>query len=241
MNTSSTLSTFWKENRLYIFCFMAVWLFGCYLLAFEFPKGDAILWFSSRRNEPLNYFFRFGSYVGEGYVYLMAVIALLFVQYAKSIAIVLNSMLVLISSVSLKAFFKHHRPKRYFEEIINQPDLVNYVPDVVVLDGYSSSFPSGHTTSGFAFYTLLAFFIPNKYAKLVCLAAALLVGISRIYLVQHFLKDVLAGSMLGFLVAMLTYWLTTKFEHRFGGKYIRKKRREILAAQALDESQATKK
>lgn len=221
--------TFWKENRLYILTFLAIWSVSCMSLLAWIGKGDVIVFFSDNRNSWLNYFFRFGSHIGEGYVYLLAVVSFLFVQYAKSIAIVFNSLLVLATSIPLKAYFKHHRPKRYFEEYINQPELINYVPDVVLHDGYTTSFPSGHTTSGFAFYTLLAFFIPNKYVKLVCLGAALLVGISRMYLVQHFLKDVVAGAMLGFLVALFTYWLTCKFEHKASGRYIRKSRRKQIA------------
>jgi membrane-associated phospholipid phosphatase len=220
-----TARSFWKENTLYMVTFLVIWSIICASLLLGVEKGEAIIFFSDNRSDGLNYFFRFCTHIGEGYVYLLAVVAFLFVHYAKSIAIILNSFLVLATSVPLKAFFKHHRPKRYFEEYLNQPELINYVPDVILHDGYTSSFPSGHTTSGFAFYTLLAFFIPNKYVKLLCLLAAFLVGLSRVYLVQHFLKDVVAGSMLGFLVALFTYWLTQKFEHRFSGKYIRKSKR----------------
>jgi membrane-associated phospholipid phosphatase len=220
-----TARSFWKENTLYMVTFLVLWSITCASLLLGVEKGEAIIFFSDNRSDWLNYFFRFCTHIGEGYVYLLAVVAFLFVHYAKSVAIILNSFLVLATSVPLKAFFKHHRPKRYFEEYLNQPELINYVPDVILHDGYTSSFPSGHTTSGFAFYTLLAFFIPNKYVKLLCLLAAFLVGLSRVYLVQHFLKDVVAGSMLGFLVALFTYWLTQKFEHRFSGKYIRKSKR----------------
>lgn len=227
--------TFWEENRWYILSFLTIWAISCISLLGWIQKGEVIIFFSDNRTSWLNYFFRFGSHIGEGYVYLLAVVSFLFIQYAKSIAIIFNSLMVLATSVPLKAYFKHHRPKRYFEEYIAQVDLVNYVPDVVLHDGYTTSFPSGHTTSGFAFYTLLAFFIPNKYVKLVCLAAALLVGISRMYLVQHFLKDVVAGAMLGFVVALFTYWLTRKFEHKASGKYIpKRKRKQMKSTEVLD-------
>ena len=70
-----------------------------------------------------------------------------------------------------------------------------------------SSFPSGHSTTVFALATMLALFEKNKKWNILYLLGALGVGYSRIYLGQHFLGDVLVGSGLGMLVAVLVYWL----------------------------------
>lgn len=211
-------SSFWRENLSYLIGFLILWLMGCYALFFIFNKGEFIVFFSNNRSESLNQFFRLGSIIGEGYVYVLAVIVFLFIQYAKSLAIIINSIFVLAFSGSLKWYFEHERPVRYFTDLLKQPDMVTYVEGVKMHDGWTTSFPSGHTTSAFAFYSLLAFFIPNRSLKLLCLLAAAVVGISRIYLVQHFLKDVVAGSLLGFLIALGVYWLSTKFGGKLNGK-----------------------
>ncbi|MBK8704891.1 MAG: phosphatase PAP2 family protein [Saprospiraceae bacterium] len=39
---------------------------------------------------------------------------------------------------------------------------------------------------------------------------ALLVGFSRIYLIQHFLKDVYLGAIMGVAIAVIWYWLAPK-------------------------------
>lgn len=205
-NLQAQIDYFVAENRMYIATFLILWGLACYFLMGVFNKGDMILFFAENRTEFKNTFFLYCTYIGEGYVYLLATIMLLFSGYSRSLAICLNAVLVLLVSQGLKMFFSHERPVRYFSDLLEQPDLPNYIPNVHLLDGWTTSFPSGHTTSAFAFYSLLAFFIPNKWIKMLCLLLAALVGLSRMYLVQHFLKDVTTGMMTGFLIALVVYW-----------------------------------
>jgi membrane-associated phospholipid phosphatase len=174
----------------------------------------------------LDTFFLFCTHIGEGHVYLIATIVLLFIGYSKSLAISINAVLVLLISHSLKSFFKHERPKRYYDNLLGEPELPNYIPNVEILDGWETSFPSGHTTSAFAFYTLIAFFIPNKWAKLFCLLLATLVGLSRVYLVQHFLKDITTGMLTGFLIALVVYWGHAMLSPSFTSRRLQWRRRK---------------
>ncbi|WP_162428495.1 phosphatase PAP2 family protein [Pontibacter pudoricolor] len=90
------------------------------------------------------------------------------------------------------------------------------------------SFPSGHATTAMALFGLLAYFIyrhnrDKPYRKFIVWAAAiliLLVGFSRIYLGVHFLSDVLAGFILGFLWALVGISLSEVMLHR-------RKRRQV--------------
>lgn len=200
------IDAFIIQNSWYVGIFLLLWGIACYLLLGVWNKGDAIVLFAENRTPALNTFFTYCTLIGEGYVYLLAVMVLLFISYSRSLAISVNAFLVLFISHALKKLFQHERPIRYFDELIKKPELPNYLPDVELLDGWTTSFPSGHTTSAFAFYTLIAFFVSNKYVKLLCLVLATLVGLSRIYLVQHFLKDVTTGMLTGFLIALIVYW-----------------------------------
>ncbi len=66
----------------------------------------------------------------------------------------------------------------------------------------SRSFPSGHTAAAVAFATGVAHVIPAAGLPLHTLAVA--VGYSRVHTGVHYPGDVLAGALLGAVVAELT-------------------------------------
>ncbi|HXM43957.1 MAG TPA: phosphatase PAP2 family protein [Bryobacteraceae bacterium] len=67
------------------------------------------------------------------------------------------------------------------------------------------SFPSGHTITAFAVALSLAAFYPGLLAGLLFCAAS--IALSRILLGMHFLSDVLAGALIGSVLAYSTVWL----------------------------------
>jgi membrane-associated phospholipid phosphatase len=66
----------------------------------------------------------------------------------------------------------------------------------------SSSFPSGHSASAFAFATAVAHVLPPLAGPMRALAA--LVAYSRVHIGVHYVGDVLAGAVLGVCSAKLT-------------------------------------
>jgi membrane-associated phospholipid phosphatase len=72
-----------------------------------------------------------------------------------------------------------------------------------------ASFPSGHTTTSFAAAIVLGMVLPRH--KPWFLLAAALVGVSRIVLDVHYPSDVVAGALLGTMVAFgLGNWLESR-------------------------------
>ena len=51
----------------------------------------------------------------------------------------------------------------------------------------------------------------RKWLELACAIAAILVAFSRIYLVQHFLADILGGAFIGLLIANLVLWFNARY------------------------------
>jgi len=65
----------------------------------------------------------------------------------------------------------------------------------------TTSFPSGHAATSFAGATMLSLFAPRLAPALYLLAAS--IAFSRIYVGVHWPLDVLAGAVLGTLLALL--------------------------------------
>ena len=95
-------------------------------------------------------------------------------------------------------------------------------PEVAVYTEYSFSFPSGHATIAVAFYGFLSYllmrFVRNWKRKVNLFFAGILIilaiGLSRIYLGEHYLSDVWGGYLVGamwLIVAIsLAEWLGSK-------------------------------
>ena len=73
----------------------------------------------------------------------------------------------------------------------------------------SYSFPSGHSNCAFASATV--YFKANKKIGTVALVIAALIAFSRLYNYVHFLTDVIVGSALGIISAIVVIGLFDKF------------------------------
>ena len=86
-------------------------------------------------------------------------------------------------------------------------------PALAVYGENSYSFPSGHSAGAVAFFGFVTYVvIRERLAPVwVSLAAGVTIifsiGLSRIYLVEHYLSDVLNGYLVGVLWALLGIWL----------------------------------
>ena len=170
--------------------------------------GDVALWVNARHTMQGDFFFKYWTYLGDGF--LLAIVALyflfthLFRFYFMLIAIALQTAFVHIFKQWLYA--GEPRPQMYFSEITDQ---LNFVEGVTVRD--FDSFPSGHTASAFTLAFVLIWVIRNAWLRVVLLCAAILVGVSRIYLLQHFARDVFFSSAFGILAVLLAWFMIKKY------------------------------
>jgi membrane-associated phospholipid phosphatase len=190
---------------LYLLFFIALFT---YQLAFY--QTDVLFYFSHHRSGFLNGFFMFITRLGEEFSYLILALWFLYKNERKTILkVILTGVAVLFVSIILKLIFSHPRPVTFLEGqgVMSQMTLVNDY----ILRGMNS-FPSGHSMSAFALYSGLAFhFWQHKNWQIVLLIIAILVGVSRVYLVAHFPEDVLLGSALGVFIALgIEYYFSKK-------------------------------
>lgn len=113
--------------------------------------------------------------------------------------------LISIPIYYLKLFFACPRPITVFG--LNKVHTVPWLENL-----HNNSFPSGHTLGAFGFFLFICFWMPKKHEAwgAFFFALALGVGVSRLYLGQHFFKDIYFGSIFGVVITTGIYLVCKK-------------------------------
>ena len=193
-------------RNLFSLCLVSFAVVGLVALLI-WSKADLFWALNQLHSYPGDMLLRYFTHVGDGiFMLLMAVVAMGLGKRKLGIMMILAFLLSGLCVQVVKRLQQQPRPALYFQE---QPQLKgNYTihrPDQRTLTG-RNSFPSGHTTTAFAMFSLLAFATRSKWQQAAFFFAALLAGFSRIYLGHHFFSDVYAGALLGFTTAVVVYW-----------------------------------
>lgn len=186
--------------------------------AFSGFDGGIFSAFNSINSGFLNTFAKYFSYLAEKGIplILVGVILACFAKTRKvGVGIVLAILIgALFTNVILKNLVERPRPF-----------LSGYQDYWVQAGGVLEdewSFPSGHSTASMAFALALFLGVNKKYSWLA-FVFALVMGISRIYLVVHYPTDVLAGFIVGSVGAVISYFVTRyafkKFEENKDKKF----------------------
>lgn len=168
-------------------------------------KGTFLLWLNDKHNAYGDVFFKYATHLGDGLIYLFLAIIFVIYRYFNLILLAATALLqTIIVTIGKRLIFDLPRPRSFFE---NSEEIFNMVAGVKVYTAHS--FPSGHTASAFAVATLLICLTKNKLYQVLLMLGAILVAISRIYLLQHFLMDTVAGALVGMLSAGVVWWYFT--------------------------------
>lgn len=165
------------------------------------------------------------SIIGESHWYfIIAILGALYYTYIKRNKVFQQRFLFLLYvnifsgliSIVLKMFFGRLRPwklengENRFGFLINEnPDFtfmqdVHYqIKNLIENSTFYTSFPSGHTVTTMAVFTYAMILFP-RYFYLWTTLAIMGVG-GRILANDHFISDILAGSLVGILSALFIY------------------------------------
>ena len=162
---------------------------------------------SAAMNIVANFITFFG---GSEFVMPMAVLGLVLSFFKKTRKFgmaVLFAVLVgtLLTNVIFKPMFDRPRPYVYYAE---NPLFMSWYEFAGAHVESDKSFPSGHTTAAFEIGVAL-FLVLNKKYSWVFPVFSVLVGLSRIYLMVHYVTDVLGGVLIGTFAGIMGYVIMT--------------------------------
>lgn len=165
--------------------------------------GDVVLFINQYSRESWDSLVIFLTDLGLGSFVAAAMVVLLLVRVRYGLMGLANlGFTGLFTNILKKMLFADRvRPFNYFF----YDDLHRFIYTAEL--NYHYSFPSGHSMTIFAALSMVAYFIGNKWAGIVFFFAALVIGFTRIYLLQHFFLDVYVGALIGVFSTILTVWL----------------------------------
>lgn len=192
-----------KQHRAFFIFYFTFLLFGGYLL-FVYSKSSIHIYFNQFHNDFFDVVFKYFTHLGDGWtVVLLGFLFFLFRSKRAGLLIWLSGILNGLISQIMKHFVfgETPRPYKYFTEI--KPYVLHYVDNVDM--NMVNSLPSGHSSAGFALCLSVAMIYKSRKIDNLMFLMAFAIGLSRIYLSQHFFEDVFMGSMIGVLSAITVY------------------------------------
>ncbi|MEO5650967.1 MAG: phosphatase PAP2 family protein [Ginsengibacter sp.] len=200
-----TLPSLYKQNKSFFIGYFLLVIIALFIII-GYSKADGFILLNPFHSHILDQVFIPLTYLGDG-IFVIALSVVLFFLKRRFLSLMILSSYFLSGIIAqvLKYFIIEPRPSIYLEKM-NYP---HFIEDVTLRNFHS--FPSGHTASAFALATVLVFSIKNKSFSLFFLMMAALAGYSRIYLGQHFIDDVFAGSIIGILSSIFCWIYFEKY------------------------------
>ncbi len=200
------ISSLFKHKWFYLPYLVAIFT-GSFFL-FIFTKSEIHLWINQYHNDFFDTFFKYITNLGDGIFLPVFLAIMLFVRFRDSILLVVVFLLSgLFVQILKRLFFQDIvRPSKYFEG----NHSIYFVPGVDQL--CCNSFPSGHSATAFSIFLVYAMVTKYNWLKGTLFVFASLIAFSRVYLSQHFLVDVMAGSFIGVLTVIFCHPLINSFQ-----------------------------
>jgi membrane-associated phospholipid phosphatase len=178
------------------------------LISIFVKKGNEVIWINSFHHPILDSFFFGITGLGNGLIVIPFLFSWFFIRLRYALCAAISFSTIGLVCASVKDIFNVPRPVSVID-----PSLLHFVDSVNIHTQHS--FPSGHTATIFCLATLISLTSKNSILTIISLLVAFLVGLSRIYLAQHFLIDVAAGAFLGCVVAFICWTILGKISYRW--------------------------
>ena len=186
-----------KSEKYFLIPFVIIWIVGLIFWVITDKIGMHLV-LNGFHTSVLDVFFKYFTQVGGWVPCAVGSVLLLFRKWKIATVVLVGQLIATLITTPIKRIIRAPRPSVILSEL-----GIDF-PMVEGVDLHSTlSFPSGHTSAAFAFCFAVALFCTKWWQKMLCLLVAIFCGYSRIYLSQHFLEDVLAGSGVGVVSILL--------------------------------------
>lgn len=155
-------------------------------------------------NYEVDLFYKYFTHIGDGAFAVLLGIVLLLKNIRKGVYVLLSYSIAGGLASAIKWSVNYTRPHHVFS-YYKKHISIRYIEGVDMIGEHS--FPSGHATAAFSVFTALALITPNKFLKIVYFVIAFNAAFSRTYLSQHWLVDIMAGSIIGVFFATVLYFI----------------------------------
>jgi membrane-associated phospholipid phosphatase len=229
-----------KKNKICPLQIALVLLFSILLaISFFLPKGSLEIWTNQFHHPISDLFFATWTHLGDGILFLWIIPLLAVKRLSFGIFVTFSALIqALVIAICKRGIFKAWpRPAEYLK------DLDFYQIPGVSLHHWNS-FPSGHTATAMGIAScLMIIYYKNINLRIAFLITGLLVAFSRVYLMQHFYMDILAGTLVGLGCTWIARELTLRYfsKKQFRKSMFKRKKSRIkfkkLRSQLLEKEQ----
>jgi undecaprenyl-diphosphatase len=125
--------------------------------------------------------------------------------------------IIVIVAITISDQFTSSFMKTFFERLrpCHEP-TISHLVHIVDGCGGQFGFASSHASNSFTLTTLLyLFFKPNLRYTLILFIWAVLVSYSRVYVGVHYPGDVIVGGIIGYLIAVILFFLYSKLPSEY--------------------------
>lgn len=196
------------NGKIFLVTYLVIFT-GLLVITLIYPREEIHIFINKFHSSFLDELMKYWTYLGDGLVLAIVILFALLISYRNFFILLASFLISGIDSQILKRliFDGMARPVRYFE--LHDIDYQLYlVPGIRQLSMHS--FPSGHTAAAFSVFLAIALLSRSRVIQVLCFVLAFGVALSRVYLSQHFLMDVVAGSAVGVAGGWVSwYWMNS--------------------------------
>ena len=185
-----------------VFLVYGMFFLSSLFLVCVYNKFSLHLYINQFHTSFLDLFFKYTTHLGDGIMFGVLVLFFFIIKKRMALVFLISGIVTLLVTHFFKKIIFKGIPRPV--EALGEESL--YLIKGIKI-AYWNTFPSGHTITAFAIFTILCLYFRKSTWQYLWLALALVAGVSRVYLSQHFWIDIFVGSTLGIVIGFVSMGL----------------------------------